>query len=116
MYWATYKDQRQSLQLLILAGASLTQQLLNELPKDGSVMRNPALVEWLQYQASNVKSLQCLARLTIRQKLIMVTRGKSIMQLLYKLPLPAKLQRFLSLEDEVLLKFDSDEDIQALDQ
>ena len=109
LHWAVYNGRIQILQLLVLADAIFTLKILYEFPKNLSVMRNKGLFDWLRHHASTVKSLQCHARTTIRQVLVRKTQGRSIMAHVYKLPLPAQLQRFLGLEHENLQKFDEDE-------
>ncbi|KAL5019762.1 hypothetical protein ScPMuIL_002654 [Solemya velum] len=97
LYWCIFNSREKLLKLLIEAGTRLTLKQLNSYPKNLTVMRNAALMDWVQQQITQPRLLQHCCSIVVRRHLQGLCRGKSIMGSLMSLPLPLKLREYLSL-------------------
>lgn len=97
LYWAIFNAREKTLKLLLEAGVRLSEDELARYPRNIKVMRNFDLKLMLQTYISQPPSLQQCCRLCIRNRLILMHDGMSIMESVMSLPVPQKLKDFISL-------------------
>lgn len=102
IYWSIFNARIESLLFLILAGARLTKQMIDNTPRNLTVRKNLYLSGWMVNMVTNVRPLQDLCRLAIRNKLRRCFPGLDILQHVQQLSLPNKMKDYLGYRTEEL--------------
>lgn len=89
MFFGTHED---TIRFLLLAGARLTTQMLTASHFTSLVTIDEDLSLWMQEHISQPRSLQALCGLNIRNQLINVSNGKSILWRTEALEIPKPLK------------------------